>query len=180
MPRSSHFRDPFILAVAAISLLCVGAATRFARLRPATVSQNVPQSQEIRFELLGEGRSFPRGAINGDFQNYKSTDGVYLQATVQEYRSAAQARNEMQRRVKTAVKIIERGPKRTEGAQQKDERIVLLSRHSRASEVQAVILWNDGAKLHTLESSSLKHILAFEKQVYEAKKTAEHRVNPKL
>ena len=100
------------------------------------------------------------------FGDYKSEDGVLVERRVESYRSDARAREEMQRKIRKASKVIERGAKRERQGRHKGERAVLMFGASRSHSAQAVVLWTDRPKLYILESSSLRHVPAFENQVY--------------
>ncbi len=121
----------------------------------------------MHFKVVLEGSGFVKDG-SFSFGDYKSEDGVVVERRVESYRSGARAREEMERRIRKASKVIERGAKRERQGRQKAERAVLMFGGSRSGSPQAVVLWTHGSKLYVLESSSLKHVLAFEKQVYEA------------
>ena len=129
--------------------------------------QKARKNEQVRFELLAEGRLMEKDAVTGAFHNYRSDDGVSLQRRTIEYRSNARAREEMQRMVNTAGKVIDRGRKLEGEGSRKGERAVLLWRRWQAGQILAVVLWTDGPELYILESPSLPHVLAFERQVYQ-------------
>lgn len=137
--------------------------------------QEAPKKEQVRFELLAEGRLMEKDSVTGAFHNYRSDDGVFLQRKAIEYRSDVRAREEMQRMINTAAKMIDRGSKLEGEGSRKGERAVLLWRRWRAGEVHAVVLWTDGPELYILESRSLRHVLAFERQVYQHNDTIPFR-----
>jgi len=73
----------------------------------------------------------------------------------------------MHKMIRKAIRVIERGAKFSGEGQRKGERVALLIRRGGSGAVQAVVIWTDGSDLYVVESSSLKHALAFEKQAYQ-------------
>jgi len=133
-----------------------------------TLSEQPTTGEKITFTPVIEGRGIKKGAEEVSFARYKSGDGVLVERRIERYRSAPRARAEMQTMVEKAATVIERGAKLPGEGQQKGQRVVLSVPHGRGRERQAVILWSDGPDLYVLRSPSLRHVLAFEKQAYEA------------
>lgn len=97
---------------------------------------------------------------------YDSTDGVGVSSTVEVYYSAARAKREMKRRIKTATKIIERGNKENQNGKLIGERVVLISPGDTRDSAYVTVLWVDREDLHVIESPSLQHALEFERSFY--------------
>jgi hypothetical protein len=124
-------------------------------------------SQRIKFEQVLSGRMVKKGTNSVSFQDYKSEDGILVQRRIESHRSPARARDEMQRMIRKATRVIERGAKLPGEGKQKGERAVLSMRRGSAGDGLAIVIWTDGPDLYLLESSSLKHALALEKQAYQ-------------
>jgi len=150
--------------VLGVGLLLILAASRPSQSIQAPDTPN--GDADIRFELLSEGRLGGKDLVSGSFHNYKSNDGVSLTRTMDQYASATRAREQVQWMLGKAVKVIERGPKGPNQGKREGERIVFLWRRWKAGAVEAVVLWTDGPELYLIQSVSLRHVLAFEKQYY--------------
>jgi hypothetical protein len=109
-----------------------------------------------------------RKANGADFSAgiYDSTDGVGVSSTVEVYYSAAGAKREMKRRIKTASRIIERGNKENQKGKLIGERVVLISAGNTRDIAYVTVLWVDREDLHVIESASLQHALDFERSFY--------------
>ncbi len=80
--------------------------------------------------------------------------------------SADRANKELQRRLKAALRIIERGSKLDDKGQRVGERVVAMFALSDSQKEQASVLWTNDQQLYYIGSLSLKHALEFEKQFY--------------
>jgi len=104
-----------------------------------------------------KGPSLNGGAI----YTYRAGDGVVVRRTVLVYRSVEMASKEFNDSIKRATKIIE-GPA-TLLREPKVKRSVVLLRRGRSN--QSVVLRLSGTTLEKMESQSLQHALALEKQI---------------
>jgi hypothetical protein len=121
----------------------------------------------LRFELLRTWRSAEKAGRRVAGARNRAEDGVEVEKTVETYRSVDEARAGMQRMMQKAARVLERAPK-TRGDHRVGDRAVVELHGSQGRETKAAILWTDGPALFILESSSLRHVLAIDKQVYEA------------
>jgi hypothetical protein len=133
----------------------------------AAASVRSQQEEGLRFELLRTWRGAEKAGRRVAGARYRADDGVEVEKTVETYRSVDETRARMQRMMQKAARILERAPK-TRGGHRVGERAVVEFRGSQGRETKAAILWTDGAALFILKSSSLRHVLALEKQAYEA------------
>jgi hypothetical protein len=95
-------------------------------------------------------------------QIYQSSDCVMVSRRIEFLNSPASAHLELQRNLRRAQQILERGPKLNSLGQQIGERAkMVLTRGSRQK--QYAVLWTDKSELYSIESSSLKHVEDFER-----------------
>ncbi|HEV2196106.1 MAG TPA: hypothetical protein VGR55_11025 [Candidatus Acidoferrum sp.] len=76
--------------------------------------------------------------------------------------SPSQAVDEFEKRVRGAVRFVERGPIRNEDSGLVGERVVLVEEGPKA---EIIFLQKGRGKLFVIESKSLAHALAFEKLI---------------
>ncbi|MFN2533006.1 MAG: hypothetical protein ABR555_17105 [Pyrinomonadaceae bacterium] len=125
-----------------------------------------PAIQPLEFKDFQGGRGKTADGIPFSYHLYKSSDGVGVTTTVENHRSPASAQKALQRKIRTAIKMIERGPKLKNKAERIGERAVLTFALPDFHKEQAAVLWTNGQRLYYIESLSLKHALEFEKQFY--------------
>ena len=134
--------------------------------QPSQQNSQPAPAEHINFQWAGGGRGLKKGAIEVSFTRVKSDDGVLVEWRTETYRSATRVQREIQEVISKAASVVERTTKLSLDGKPIGERAVLMVPASRAQEAQAVVVWTDGPKLYVLESSSLRHVLAFEKQLY--------------
>lgn len=122
--------------------------------------------QPLEFKDLQGGRAKTRDGTPFSYHLYKSSDGVGVTTIVENHSSPASAQKALRKKLRTAIKIIERGPRTEDQAKEKGERAVFTFPLPGSNKEQAAVLWTDGQQLYHIESLSLKHALAFEKQYY--------------
>jgi hypothetical protein len=127
-------------------------------------SAQASEGQSIKFEEVLSGSMLKKGTHSVSFQDYKSEDGVSVERRIETHRSSARARGEMRKMIRKAMKVIERGPKLPGEGQREGERAVLQMRPGSITDGQVIVAWTDGPDLYVIESPSLKHALALEKQ----------------
>jgi len=120
----------------------------------------------IRFRWLSGGKLEHEG-VTVEVKNYKEQNDVLLREIIQEYRSSSGSDEEMQKMIKTAASLVERGPKLDRNGRRVGERVVLIMGPASGGPGPAAVVWTQGAKLYILRSSSLPHVFAFEKQFYQ-------------
>lgn len=136
-------------------------------------SKSLPPPQQeanreaVEFESIQGERGKTEDGIPFSYHLYKSSDGVGVATTVENRESPIRASKALQRKIKKAVKIIERGPKLNEKGQQIGERVVVIFVPNDSYKEQASVLWTDGTQFYYIESSSLRHVLEFEKKFYQ-------------
>ena len=118
--------------------------------------------QPARFEwkacaLLGRSAKDRSGFKRGSAQMYLASDGVWISVTLCDYGLAAQAGGELRRRLRGALRIVERRPNLDENGRKVGERVVALYK------AHASVLATNKRLLTYIESSSLHHVLEFEK-----------------
>ncbi|HLN98462.1 MAG TPA: hypothetical protein VK208_08385 [Pyrinomonadaceae bacterium] len=133
---------------------------------PITSSQQESTKEAGEFEDVQSGRGKTDEGIQFSYHLYKSSDGVGVATTVENRASPVRANKALQRRIKRAVKIIERGPKLDNNGQRIGERVVAVFAADGSKNEQAAVLWTDGSQFYYIESPSLKHALGFEKKFY--------------
>ena len=116
----------------------------------------------IRFSLDGMGRG--KMLDSDDYfgvQSYTSTYFIKLSFSSVPYRSPEKANEVFTAAVKSAVRIIDRGPKYRQGSKV-GERAVAILRDPERNEEFASVFWTYGRFLFSVDSSSLTHVLQFE------------------
>ena len=129
------------------------------------VSQTGMIPTSIRFEEVLVADIKGKNLNSGTVYTYRSEDGVYVKRTLLSYRSVAQASAEFDRTVKKAIKVIEHSNPASPGHKGVGRRYVVLLRKGGVKETEAAILWTSGVDFYELQSKSLKHALALEKQI---------------
>lgn len=125
-----------------------------------------PDIQSLEFKDLQGGRGKTPDGISFSYHLYKSSDGVGVTTIVESHSSPASAQKALRNKLRTAIKIIERGPRIEDQAEEKGGRAVFSFAVPGSHKKQAAVIWTDGQQLYRIESRSLKHALAFEKQFY--------------
>lgn len=143
------------------------------RVRPV---QNSPQSEmmnscpqdsierNLEFKELLSGRGKTEDGASFSFHLYEASDGVAVSTRSEKRGSLTRANKELQRQIKKAIKILERGPKLDKSGKQVGERAVLMIASKGPHKDQAVVLWTNGSQFYYIESSSLRHVLELEKR----------------
>lgn len=123
--------------------------------------------QELEFKAVqfysgrkANGATFSAGI-------YESSDGVGVSTTVETYSSAAQAKNEMKKRIRKAARVIERSSKVDKNDKLIGERVVISVTRGTGNGAYATVLWANQEDLHIIESTSLRHALEFERKAME-------------
>jgi len=128
--------------------------------------QQESASEAFEFKDIQGGRGKTEDGVPFSYHLYKSSDGVGVSTTVENRISAFSAVKALQRKIKTASKIIERGSRLDVKGQRTGEKVVAMFKSDGSNKERAAVFWTDGSDFHYLESSSLPHLIAFEKKYY--------------
>jgi hypothetical protein len=94
---------------------------------------------------------------------FESSDGVNVTRTIIFFKSAERAQANLQSEVKKAVQIIDQSPVLDINGDKTGERAVLLYAPKPPFEARAAVVWTDKSEFHSVSSTSLQHVLEFEK-----------------
>ena len=165
----------FVICFFMVTLLvgCDGKSTaRSAEHRRSSANANESASlqnaivESVEFKDLQGGRAKTPEGVPFSYHLYKSSDGIAVTTIIENHSSPASAQRALRNKLRTAIKIIERGPRTETQAEEKGERAVFSFAAPVSRKIQAAVIWTDGQQLYRIESLSLKHALAFEKQFY--------------
>jgi hypothetical protein len=151
-----------------VALIGVGAeaAIFFAGASQHTADLNPSKNDAIRFEVLLVGRSGKKGAKFVSFTKARSSDGIIVWREIETYSSSDRSRKGFEDFLKQAERVIELGERRDKEDQVIGDRAVIELGGSHPPDRRFCVLWTDGRLIHVILSSSVRHVLAFEKQVY--------------
>jgi hypothetical protein len=116
----------------------------------------------FRTDLIACGR-VPDGGGGFSVTRYTSSYFVKLWFSHAGYPSAEKANEVFQSQVNEAVRVIERTPKLDKEGRKVGERAVAVFFSQENNEHYACVFWTDKTILHSVYSSSLMHVLDFEK-----------------
>ena len=109
--------------------------------------------------MMGSGRT-PDG-YSTDFMDLRASDCIEVSVETESTSSPSEAENEMGKEIRSASRVIERGPKVDLPSHPDGERAVLLFDNDSRAEI---VLWFRGKNsLRIIESTSLAHVLAYER-----------------
>lgn len=133
-------------------------------------NSNVPtetkQNRTAEFKEISAGKGTTRDGAPFSTQLFESQEGVRVSIIRENRDSPVRADKELQRRIKQALEIVERGPKVDERGQRVGERIVAKFAKNGSAEEEVAILWTEGQQLYSIKSLSLTVALEFEKKFY--------------
>ena len=117
----------------------------------------------VRFKVRGQGdRLPPNGRLSG-FTTMHASDCVEVIVESEYEGSALQAKDEMEKRIRGASRVVERGPEVDFPGHPDGERAVLLLGTDARAEI---VFWFEGnRRLGIIESASLAHARAYEKLI---------------
>jgi hypothetical protein len=116
----------------------------------------------FRTDLIAHGY-VPDGGGGFSVTRHTSSYFVKLWFSHAGYPSAEKAEEVFQSRVSEAVRIIERTPKLDKEGRKVGERVVAIFFSQEHNEQYAAVFWTDKTILRSVYSSSLMHVLDFEK-----------------
>lgn len=155
-----------VLAVIAGTLLLDQRRFRFPKTlseKIATTHNPVRETAEYKSIVAGHGTAQDGSPVS--FTIYLSVDDVYVKKSVERHRSPRLAEEALQERLRSALTIVEQGRRLRRDGQQIGDRAVVMLAPGTTQQAQAAVLWTDGSDLLSLESSSLRHALEFEKKL---------------
>jgi len=161
----SLFLSIIVVFVVVVSFAC-GPLSKDGEEEVTRRSEGKALAEEIRFEWVSMGSGSKKDGTRISFGRLRSDDGVLVERRVESYRSSTYAQKEMQSRLIKAAKVLERGTKYTPDGILVGEKAILLLPTSKPGETRYGAVWTYGEKLFVVECSSLRHLLAFEKQDY--------------
>lgn len=126
-------------------------------LKPATVVEPAASRPSESQPLSFSSRMHACGP-QANYHTYESSDGVFISEANERYPSARRANLELQKRIHSATEIIERSPELDERGRRVGEKVVAMI------DGDAYVLRVNGNWLHSTQSSSLRHVLEFEKR----------------
>lgn len=126
-------------------------------------SQQPSAEQAKEFQDVLSGKAETADGTPYSFHLYKSSDGVSVSTRFERRGSPVRAKKELLKNIRSAVEVLERGPKLDESGRQVGERAVLTTKQNGSAKRQTTVLWTDGSELYFIESPSLQYALEFEK-----------------
>jgi hypothetical protein len=120
-------------------------------------------STRFRARFSGGGRT-PDGQAVG-FTTVRASDCIEVTSEVDEKDSADEARNEFEKRIATAFRVVERGPKIDRHRQNVGDRAVLVTHTGNEDKAVVLVRHSGESRLFEIESVSLSHALAYEKPI---------------
>lgn len=119
-------------------------------------------SRTVRFRVRGSGALVPPSGRLSGFTTVRATDCVDVAIVDEDEGSSSRAVDEFEKRIRGAVRIVERSPIRKQDSGLVGERVVLVEEGPKA---EIIFLQKGRSKLFVIESKSLAHALAFEKLI---------------
>ena len=118
-------------------------------------------SKDFAFEPTSSTKGTTNKGRSYSEHLFRSNDCVILSSRIENFDSPADAQKELALRVKDAVEIV---GKESEGSANGDRTVAIFAPDlPREFSHSAQILWTEGYELHIIRSTSLPHVLAFEK-----------------
>lgn len=132
-------------------------------------ADNKVATEELTF-LPGSARSGTEEGVPFLEQQFRSDDCVTVSTRIEYLGTRGHAEELLQRKIKSAVQLIEKGPKRDAAGQHRGERVVVVLAPERKDEFQHkfVVMWTLDSELHSITAPVLNYVLEFEKRYYES------------
>lgn len=157
----------FELAVK-LAMLALVMCAFITELRGAKIGPNMQRmisEKQLVFRLTKASSGRTTGGSRFSLELFEASDGITVSSRLDRFRSAELAHKELAKIIRTA-EVIERKPKLDDAGRSLGERVILKFARSKSQVPRMELLWIDKTDLHRIASSSLDHILAFEKQFY--------------
>ena len=128
-------------------------------------SHRPPTPENTSKDLVFEPTSSTNGTTNKGRSYsehlFRSNDCVILSSRIEYFDSPADAHKELALRIKEAVEIVGKGSKTSANG---DRTVAIFAPDlPREFSHSAQVLWTEGSELHIIRSTSVSHVLAFEK-----------------
>ena len=118
---------------------------------------------EVRFRVQGHGTSLLSSGRLGGFTTLRSSDCVNVIVWAEDQGSPEQAKEEMEKRIRGASKVVEQVSLFDPHGETIGQRAILLVQEQ--SGIEIVAQHKNDAKLFVIGSTSLAHALAYEKLI---------------
>lgn len=124
-------------------------------------------TEELTF-LPGSARNGTEEGVPFFEQQFRSDDCVTLSTRIEYLGTRGHAEELLQRKIQSAVQLIEREPKTDAAGQHRGERVVFVLAPERKDEFQHkfVVMWTQDSELHSITAPILNYVLEFEKRYY--------------
>jgi hypothetical protein len=93
---------------------------------------------------------------------YEAPDGVMISESLWTFSSPSRAKRELQKWLKDAASIIERGARYDDKGREIGERVMALFNSKEEGKKVAILLWTEKDNMYEIESFSISDILKFE------------------
>lgn len=145
---------------------------------PQLTATPPPADQKIDFKPNGALDFIDDGGFRGSSQMFESTDGVGVELIKVWRDSSEDADKVLEERLREAGRVVERTPLLDKkGLRFGDRALVYFPSPGEGGERPAV-LRTDGEAFYSLESSSLRHLLLLEKELFESKPRPKEKAAP--
>ncbi len=119
--------------------------------------------KDVRFMVRMQGTTLlPNGRLGG-FTTVRASDCVEVTIESEDEGSPMQAEDEMEKKIRGASRVVERGLKDDLPGHPDGDRAVLLLGSDASAEI--VVWFKGNSRLNIIESASLAHALAYEKLI---------------
>jgi hypothetical protein len=127
-----------------------------------------PIRDQSQFKDEGGGSGIAGDGNRFSFHGYQSKDGVAVSTYIEDFRSPELARKVFEAKITEGLIVFARGPRLDRNGKSIGERVVLTMKSKAEGETQSdsYIFWTTDARLHWIQSKSLRHALALEKTFY--------------
>jgi hypothetical protein len=121
---------------------------------------------ELEFKEILVGERITQKGVRFPFHSWRASDGVIVNSSMAEFNSVIEARSAFSKRLREASREIEASSKTDDKGRRIGERAVVIFTSANSKSEFVGIIWTDGPVFHDVESSSLRHALAFERRFY--------------
>jgi hypothetical protein len=170
--NNPHMTVHKILVVCVCFVICVRVAIASQTQQPANAQQAASRSpqlsdnqpKKIEFTSKGVGELTTEKGVSLSFTTFEASDGVRLTVISREFDSPERAKQELDKGIAKAVKIIERGVKRNTAGRIVGNRVHVLLSSGSSDHPTSALLWTQGRYFHEITSASWTDILELEKR----------------
>jgi hypothetical protein len=113
-----------------------------------------------KYKLLGHACG---GSYYSYITGYAAPDGVEISESCATFLSPSKAKRGLREKLKDAIGIVERGAKYDNQGRRVGERAVAFFNSKEEGKNVALVLWTDKKGMYELPSSSINHVLEFER-----------------